>query len=199
MQFLPLILAVVAVVALLGFTGRAVKIKNITNDLRRGGSWPVRSLGSLKDITIHHSAGPITQTAADFARYHVDTKGWPGIGYHFVIGADGRIFQTNNVNSASWHNGYNNSVAVGVCLVGDFTKHSPTNAQITACENLCKMLKGRYKSITHLVGHKEYSNSTLCPGSYPVVNLRKKLGLAAHGGTKIGFAASFYDASKADN
>jgi hypothetical protein len=50
-----------------------------------------RSLDAIDDLIIHHTVSPDSRTSEQIAVYHVNTKDWPGIAYHFVIGADGGI------------------------------------------------------------------------------------------------------------
>lgn len=198
------LLFIVALVTLVGgalyaFTG-SHGIKFIADKLPKRSAWPTRPLVNITDITIHHSAGGTNQSAYDFARYHVDTKGWPGIGYHYVIDYDGNIFQTNNLYANSYHNGYNNSVAVGICLVGDFTKIKPSGAQVRACNWLVKRLKQTLPNVAYLNGHKEYATaSTLCPGSYPVNDIRKNSGLKIRSGFVAKSLIDRYNGFEADN
>jgi len=176
------------------------KIVDISNQLyRSGGGWGRRSTSSISDITIHHSATSTRQTAQDFARYHVDKKGWPGIGYHFVINRDGSILKTNSIDTNSYHNGYNNTVAIGICLVGDFTMIIPSGDQIKSCIFLCKKLKKDYKSIKYLVGHKEYGGGTLCPGRFPLDMLRQKTRLYVRQNKSLQIVPFNYDDEEADN
>lgn len=44
-----------------------------------------RPLSGLTMLAIHHTVGPKSQTWDAIARFHVDTNGWPGIGYHLGI------------------------------------------------------------------------------------------------------------------
>ena len=143
------------------------KVKNIINTLPGSKNWAVRELSKITDITIHHAASSNNATALDFARYHVNEKGWPGIGYHFVIDRSGNIFQTNDLKSVSYHNGYNNTNALGVSMVGNMELEEMTAAQSKALLWLIRKLKRQVKSIKYLVGHKEYvPGHTVCPGAY---------------------------------
>lgn len=70
-------------------------------------------------------------TAAAFANYHVNTNGWAGCAYHFVIepqniikGTDGkdraRIVWVHNPGVKSYHVGNSNKFALGICVAGDY-------------------------------------------------------------------------------
>ncbi|QLQ07535.1 MAG: N-acetylmuramoyl-L-alanine amidase [Anaerolineae bacterium] len=67
-------------------------------------------------IVIHHTDTPKTFTPQQIAHYHVfgerkNSEGkvikepWPGIGYHFLVGADGAIFQCQREETKSNHVG----------------------------------------------------------------------------------------------
>jgi hypothetical protein len=147
----------------------------------KNGGWPNRSLAGITDITIHHSAGPNNQTAYDFANYHL-SKGWPGIGYAFVIDRNGVIYKTSDYNKLSWHNGFNNSKAIGICLVGNFEIVYPTSEQMKSVLFLIDKIKHDFKpgQIRFLNGHKEYDGHTACPGIHfddEIEFLRNKTGL----------------------
>ena len=79
-------------------------------------------------VAIHHSATR-TGSAEAFARYHVETHKWPGIGYHFVVEQDGEIIWCNDLIKKTYHVGNSNASAIGVCLVGDFRFDNPTDEQ----------------------------------------------------------------------
>lgn len=132
--------------------------------LPKNGNWPNRDTAGITDITIHHSAGTDTETIADMANWHVNGRGWPGIAYHFVIDKKGQIYQTNPIEKYTYHNGFNNRGAIGICVQGNFENTYPSGAQIYALYWLIRYLKQKYPSIKYLMGHKEYEGTTLCPG-----------------------------------
>lgn len=195
--FLPL-----SIVAFFLLFRRRVKIEYIVNKLTKNGNWENRSLYGVTDITVHHSATPSTATAESFARYHVNSKGWAGIGYHFVIKADGTIQQTNDVVSWSYHNGFNNKNAIGVCLVGNFDQSYPTNEQIKSLEWLIKDLMNDSKlpNLKYVMGHKEYAGATSCPGSNFNTNyIRTRTKTKKHEFNQAFYFNHLYDPARADN
>lgn len=196
-----LIIMIAVIYFSLSFTMKS-KIINIVNRLPRAGNWGKRPVSGITDITVHHSASPSSQTAYDFARYHVNSKGWPGIGYHFVIEKDGTIHQTNDLESLSYHNGYNNSKAIGVCMSGNFENTPPDQRQIESLIWLVKYLKKKVPSVFRLVGHKEYAGATACPGRYVNMNtLRAKTNLQPFANiyAKSIINNEYYLPSEADN
>lgn len=199
-----IILLIIAAIIILLLTSSSVKpkINNITYKLPRNGNWGKRSLSGVTDITVHHSASGTNQTAWDFANYHIKNKGWAGIGYHFVINPKGEIFQTNELYTLSYHNGFNNIKAIGVCMVGNFEYYQPTEPQKDSLIWLSKYLKNKIPSIYRLIGHKEYAGQTACPGKYTNLNsLRLKTGLKGlQGGiNKLIQDQITYNPNEADN
>ena len=83
---------------------------------------------------IHHSASPDV-SAKTIDRYH-KSKGWSGIGYHFVIRKDGTIEKGRSLSKSGAHaKGRNNYV--GICLTGYDTF---TPAQISSLTKLLNNL-----------------------------------------------------------
>lgn len=112
-------------------------------------------------VVLHHSGsrhGPNAELSVRaIARYHVRTRGWPGIGYHYVVGADGSIFQTNRHETVSYHAGGVNEKSLGVCLLGNFVSGPPPAAQVAAAVRLLTYLNLPVKP------HRAVSR-TACPG-----------------------------------
>ncbi|MFA9458808.1 peptidoglycan-binding protein [Halalkalibacter sp. AB-rgal2] len=87
----------------------------------------------ITDRAWHHSltkkdlAG---STAAGFARYHVESLRWPGVGYTFVIepqnvvatsnGRRARIVYCHDIDRRTYHVGNSNQFALGICVAGDY-------------------------------------------------------------------------------
>lgn len=138
-------------------------IKNIVADLP-GGGYARRKLSDIKYVTVHHTAGPSSQTPAEINAYHRTNKGWPRIGYHYLIYPDGTVYQVNDLETISYHNGVNNGQAVGVSFVGDFSTSSPTPAALKAGRMVLSEIK-RKTGADQAQGHKDLK-STACPGGW---------------------------------
>lgn len=123
-----------------------------------------RDLSAIKYLVVHHSAIPPDKGPEVIARYHVEKQGWPGIGYHFFIDREGRIYQTNPLEAISYHARAYNSSSVGICLAGDFTSAIPPASQIQALGHLCAYLLEKMNlGKEAIVGHQELV-PTICPG-----------------------------------
>lgn len=127
-------------------------------------------------IVIHHSATP-TGSAAEFDAEH-RARGWDGLGYHFVIdnksgGSNGLIEVGPRWRIQKWgaHTGktpdneYNNH-GIGICVVGDFSRHMPSQAQLASLQRLVCYLMTQYNIPAYrVIGHRDApGTSTECPG-----------------------------------
>jgi len=145
---------------------KRIKIIDKTNSLMRSSSkkYTTRSLSSITQIVVHHSAS-IGQRAEDYARYHVLSKGWAAIGYHFVIEANGDIIQTNPLYNVSYNVSGYNSRSIGICLSGDFSKQQPSPQQLESLKQLIKHLRQTLPQALTVAGHQDFNN-TSCPGKH---------------------------------
>lgn len=126
--------------------------------------YAVRDVGTVQYLVINHSAVPPTVTAEQVAQFHVKNMGWPGIGYHFYIDDKGTIFKTNHLSTISYHAGNYDSVSVGICVAGNFTKTIPTQAQIKSTAHLAAWLLDELNlPIDAVRGKKEFID-TQSPG-----------------------------------
>ncbi|GAA0790374.1 hypothetical protein GCM10008909_27190 [Hathewaya limosa] len=115
-----------------------------------------------------------TWTVYDAHNYHKNTLGWAGIGYHFVVNKNGRIYRGRPEGAIGAHAYGNNNTSIGICAQGNFMKEVMPEAQRKAIIDVCKYLLGKY-TVGSVKGHKEI-NSTNCPGVlYPLYNIKLAL------------------------
>ena len=119
-----------------------MKINNIVDQLTTHPEkkYKTRSLNTIDTIVIHHSATE-TGNAESYARYHVNTRNWAGIGYHFVIEQSGEIKQTNDLQTISYHASNWNSRSIGICLTGNYDKQYLNGNNLDSLVYLIKKLK----------------------------------------------------------
>lgn len=113
----------------------------------------LRPLSNWSAVVVHGTG--TTEGSADALHAAHVKLGYGGLGYHFVIhngrgGADGEV-----VPSPRWRNQYAgnycrgadadwfNKHGVGICLVGDFDRHPPTDAQKQALIGLVRRLQDK--------------------------------------------------------
>ena len=128
---------------------------------------------STRRIILHHSASADV-SAATIHGWHLG-QGWLGIGYQFVIRADGAIERGRAEWSIGSHSGPGgNSDSIGICLTGNFETGRPTEAQIAALVELVRYLRGKYGNLA-VIGHKDVM-ATACPGkNFSWAELNKRL------------------------
>lgn len=131
-------------------------------------SWNRKST-QIRYLVIHHTVTKHTATPDDIALLH-KARGWGGIGYHFVITKDGVVHYVGDIGTARANVANKNELVIGIALIGDFTKHLPSDAQILSAHDLCKFFLYSAPSIPNVngwedvVGHKELQ-ATACPGN----------------------------------
>ncbi|MFO0567685.1 MAG: N-acetylmuramoyl-L-alanine amidase [Polyangiaceae bacterium] len=134
-------------------------------------------------MAIHHTYTPPSSSSGYAARlrsiqaYHMDTRGWCDIGYHFLVTEDGQIWEGRPLDYLGAHVSNNNTGNIGVSWVGCYhpgncgsisTNNEPTAASVTAGQKLLAKLAST-KNIgldsSHVKGHRQHSGaSTECPG-----------------------------------
>ncbi len=128
-------------------------------------------------IVLHHSATP-RGSAAIFDKIH-RSRGWDELGYHFVIGngqgapnglveVGGRwLKQKHGAHCKVAEHPEYNDFGVGVCLVGDFDRTYPTEAQIDSCAQVVRYVMRRYGiPASRIRGHQQLKPTTRCPGDH---------------------------------
>lgn len=167
------VLTLLFIVLLIALKSRNIRIIDQYSTLMRSSSkkYPTRTLAIINKIVVHHSAS-IGQYAADYARYHVQSKGWAGIGYHFVIEKNGDIIQGNPLRNVSNNVAGENRRSIGICLSGDFTKEQPSSQQLKSLAQLIKYLRKQLPQSLEVYGHRDFGQ-TSCPGHQLAKHLYK--------------------------
>src|SRR3990167_5006067 len=149
-----------------------------------------RKLDLVVKLAIHHS---VTAPEPDW-KAEVDrigelhkARGWAGIGYHFIITTQGIVAYIGDIGTGRANIANHNEKIIGICLVGDFTKHLPTDIQINSAHDLCNFFINSYPSLKNitswdqLMGHKDanslWGNTTItaCPGTSWPVDMKSRI------------------------
>lgn len=56
-----------------------------------------------EQIVLHHSGVTVLQSVETIHNYHKNTNGWSGIGYHFYVRKDGKIYRGRPENTVGAH------------------------------------------------------------------------------------------------
>ena len=135
-------------------------------------------------ITVHHSSevstadgtrenGDPVKVLREIEQSHKLGRGknepFACIGYHFIIGADGRVYEGRPLAYQGAHaTGDNNIGNIGICLLGDFDHHPVPRIQrerlVEVLDRLCAE-HGIVASSTTILCHKDFK-STECPGRH---------------------------------
>ncbi|WP_378186491.1 N-acetylmuramoyl-L-alanine amidase [Aquimarina sp. W85] len=142
------------------------------------------STSTVSHLIIHHEFG--SNSSNDWAarvrsiqNYHINGNGWADIGYNFLVDPNGVIYEgrAGGDNAIGAHFCGKNSNTMGVCMLGDYSSVTPSNATQNALKDLLAWkatketidpLGASYhysvnSSLTHIAGHRD-AGCTVCPG-----------------------------------
>lgn len=136
-------------------------------------------------VFIHHTAGPTPISPAAevtlLRQYDAQhrAKGWDGIGYSFIVGPSGTVYEGRGQRVGAHTDGLN-SKGFGICFLGTFTDAVPAPAAMMGAAELMQMLispsaeygipGGALRSNFTMAGHRD-SSATACPGNKLYANL----------------------------
>lgn len=132
-------------------------------------------------VIIHHaaSAACTTQSACSaqvraFQDQHINSNGWADIGYNFLIGEDGNVYEGRGWGKTGAHAPNFNSKSIGICFIGTFTSKLPTAAALKLAHDLidCGTASGQISGTYKLAGHRQVT-STECPGNTLYADVQK--------------------------
>ncbi|NXS63946.1 PGRP2 amidase, partial [Brachypteracias leptosomus] len=130
----------------------------------------------LGSIFIHHTFQPsapcrtfssCSKDMRDMQKFHQDTRDWDDIGYSFVVGSDGYIYQGRGWHWVGAHTKGYNTRGYGVGYVGDFSSTLPDPDTISLVRDQllpCAVKTGRLHQNFTLRGHRQMG-PTSCPGN----------------------------------
>ena len=115
-------------------------------------------------IVIHHSAGPRSQTMEQIRVFHVTSRKWSEIGYHYVIEEDGAVRHGRDIAVPGAHAKGLNAHSIGICVTGDNTKPEAAwnEDQKVSLRLLVSILRAIFPH-SQVRGHRDVG-TTLCPG-----------------------------------
>lgn len=138
---------------------------------------PVRSkvnaMNGINKLTIHHEGWTAVNFSSQSAtaeriekirKYHVGENRWGDIGYHYIIDRAGRVWEGRPIQYQGAHVRNNNEHNVGILVLGNFDKQSPSSAQLKSLYNTAGILTKQHKIKTALVRSHQEINKTACPG-----------------------------------
>ncbi|XP_018422457.1 PREDICTED: N-acetylmuramoyl-L-alanine amidase [Nanorana parkeri] len=129
----------------------------------------------LQHVYIHHTYEPsrpclsLTECSKDMRsmqKFHQEERGWDDIGYSFVVGSDGYLYEGRGWHWVGAHTRGHNSIGYGVSFIGDFTASVPEGPILSLVRDRflkCAVRSGYISSNYTIQGHRQVVN-TSCPG-----------------------------------
>lgn len=146
--------------------------------------WPLQYPEKVTKFIIHHTAttnnlNDPAQAMRDIYYYHAMTRGWGDIGYNYVIGPKGKIFEgrAGGEGVVGAHAGTGNTGSIGIAVLGNYEENKVPEKVITSLSKFISKKakihninpKGsssfRGKNSPNIIGHRDVM-ATACPGEY---------------------------------
>uniref|UniRef100_A0A8C8VQ34 Peptidoglycan-recognition protein n=1 Tax=Pelusios castaneus TaxID=367368 RepID=A0A8C8VQ34_9SAUR len=129
-------------------------------------------------VIIHHTEGNLCSSLASCSKevkgiqnYHLDKRGWADIGYNFLIGEDGRVYEGRGWRTMGSHARKVNRISLGFSFLGN---RAPNAAALNAAKKLiqCAISRGYLSRSYTLKGHRNVM-PTSCPGNalYAIIRM----------------------------
>ncbi|XP_016328862.1 N-acetylmuramoyl-L-alanine amidase isoform X4 [Sinocyclocheilus anshuiensis] len=130
----------------------------------------------LPFLYIHHTAIPskpcrslqmCSKNMRAMQHFHQKGRGWYDIGYSFVVGSDGYIYEGRGWMSVGAHTKGHNTVGYGVAFIGNYTAHLPAQYDMELVHHhlvKCGVNNGFLQENFTILGHRQVVAGTECPG-----------------------------------
>lgn len=116
------------------------QFEDIRDSLPTTGHYPSRPLEQIHCLAIHHTGTPVGTWSSTIARDHVENRGWPAIGYHFLVYR--RKVRYCDSMWTSHRDAWGLSAeTVDVAFVGDHDAEAPTDQAIELAARLLELLE----------------------------------------------------------
>ncbi|XP_008576805.1 PREDICTED: peptidoglycan recognition protein 1 [Galeopterus variegatus] len=127
----------------------------------------------VRYVVVSHTAGSTCNTPAlcqqqvrNVQHYHSQTLGWCDVGYNFLIGEDGLVYEGRGWDIKGDHTGPTwNPMSIGITFMGNYMERTPPPRALRAAQNLldCGLARGALSSNYEIKGHRDVQQ-TLSPG-----------------------------------
>ncbi|KAF3692979.1 Peptidoglycan-recognition protein SC2 [Channa argus] len=135
-------------------------------------------------VIIHHTALPRCKGLTEgkdqlvcIQRMHMKGRGFDDIGYNFLVGGDGTLFEGRGWGVVGAHTKGNNHDSLGIAFMGNYNNDTPSTEEISSVKLLlqCGVSQGFLHREFVLLGHRDLGN-TECPGGKLYAALSKLRG-----------------------
>ncbi|XP_005934515.1 N-acetylmuramoyl-L-alanine amidase [Haplochromis burtoni] len=130
----------------------------------------------LQYLYIHHTYEPsspclsfpsCSRDMRSMQRFHQEDRGWADIGYSFVVGSDGYVYEGRGWHHLGTHTRGHNAIGYGVSIIGNYTATLPSRYAMDLLRHRlvqCALHGGGLVSNFIIHGHRQVVNYTACPG-----------------------------------
>ncbi|XP_070685765.1 peptidoglycan recognition protein 5 [Pempheris klunzingeri] len=128
--------------------------------------------GPAQRVVIHHTAlsscvglKECTDRLVSIQRMHMTDRGFDDIGYNFLVGGDGTVYEGRGWGVIGAHTKGNNHDSLGIAFMGSFNNDTPSKEAISSVKRLLQsgVSQGCLRQGFLLFGHRDLGN-TECPG-----------------------------------
>ncbi|CAF1141935.1 unnamed protein product [Rotaria sp. Silwood1] len=135
--------------------------------------WGAREPTSITNLTskplsffvIHHAEDPSScyddesciERVKEIQIFHQNSQGWVDIGYHFLVGENGKVYEGREWDRQAAHSpGWNND-AYGICFIGNFNTSSPNEKALKAAHSWikCGIERGYVTKDFYVITHRQ--------------------------------------------
>ncbi len=127
-----------------------------------------------REITIHHTVHPNDEPSnmparlRQMQRDHMHGRGYCDIGYHFLVGQDGKVYQGRAEGFRGAHVENLNTGKAGVAFIGTFTNSAPSSTMMNVGGRVLSAIACYYDfdlSGHTVKGHRDFDPGNECPGT----------------------------------
>ncbi|KAM4590453.1 peptidoglycan recognition protein 5 [Fundulus diaphanus] len=128
--------------------------------------------GPAQRVVIHHTALQSCKGLAEckdrllgIQRLHMEDRHFDDIGYNFLIGGDGSVFEGRGWGVMGAHTKGHNSDSLGIAFMGNFNNDTPSKEAMLSVKQLLRsgVSQGFIRPQFGLYGHRDLG-ATECPG-----------------------------------
>ncbi|XP_030621059.1 peptidoglycan recognition protein 5 [Chanos chanos] len=143
---------------------------------------------AARKVVIHHTAlwtctkpSECQAQLTYIQKMHMEDRGFSDIGYNFLIGGDGAVYEGRGWGIIGAHAKTHNLDSVGIAFMGNFNDEFPSPAALSSLQRLLYsgVAQGHLYSNFVLLAHRDLAH-TECPGEHLYSSLQRLKSQRAH-------------------
>ncbi|KAI8040293.1 peptidoglycan-recognition protein SD [Drosophila gunungcola] len=173
MTWIALLIVYLAAVAVEGEAPIPIPMVTRAEWNARPASGPMDSMDTpLPRAVIAHTAGGgctddvgCSQQMRNLQNLQMSRQKFSDIGYHYLIGGNGKVYEGRSPNQRGAFAGPNNEGSLGIAFIGNFEEQAPSQEALEAAKKLLEQAVQQAQLVENykLVGHRQVS-ATRSPG-----------------------------------